>query len=382
MPAPLRRRGQIEILQVLRGVAALMVVMFHARVYEAPSSDNLLTSWLFRSGAAGVDLFFCISGFVMVYTTRTPAAQKISVFAVKRLCRVVPTYTVATLLFVTVLTLVQDISGFHDRNYHFAPAAILRSLCFIPLDLADGSEIPLWGTASLRVGWTLNYEMYFYAVFALALLFGRLRWAAFFAWMGVTLCAIPLLGRGMMSWDAYHFYGWRFHYLNLMTSPLILEFVAGVVIGHLYLRGWRFPNREWAWLISALAVSLLVWALLSGFRTGFGPNRWGLECILALAALMFADNTVRFRPPAALVWLGNISFSLYLMHPLVVEGLGISLLQVQALRPFLTGLPYAVLLATLSIVCAYPMHRYVERGLSDRIREAVLALWRRRATTS
>lgn len=364
-------RGRIELLQLLRGVAALMVVMFHARIYEAQSPSNAFATWLTGSGAAGVDLFFCISGFVMVYTTQTAKARHPADFVIKRLCRVVPSYTVATILFVLAMQMVGLVFGFHDPNYRFAPEQIVKSLLFIPLMLTAKENV-MWGSAALHVGWTLNYEMYFYAVFAGSLLFRRFRWIAFWVWMILTLFVLPTIFKHGMALDAYHFYDWHQPYLNLMTSPLIWEFAAGVVIGHLYLRNWRFPNAETAWLATILAVTYVGWILLNRVNPGFGPARWGYCFIGLLAVLMFADNTLRFRVPRSLVWLGNISFSLYLVHPLIIEGLGISMLQFDALRPYMVGVPFVAFMSALSICAAYPLHVFVERGLSDALRRRIL----------
>jgi exopolysaccharide production protein ExoZ len=362
------RSSRIDLLQMLRGIAAIMVVMFHASAYQFGAARDNFASWLTSSGASGVDLFFCISGFVMTYTTCNPSSQSALDFVTKRVCRIAPAYILATIAFAFEMTEVQRMLGYHDALYHLTIRDVAKSLLFVPLNLTDAAAGPLWGTSTLHVGWTLNYEMYFYAVFAVSLLFKRLRWFAFFGWILLTLCCLPLIFRGTVALGAHHFYGWPLPYLNLMTSGMIWEFVAGVVIGLLYLRKWAFPNVETAWLATALSVTLVAWSMLNQVSPQFGPTGWGGSYMILLAVLLFADNTIHFRIPRALVWLGNVSFSLYLVHPFVVEGIGIVLPHATNMRPYLIGMPYVLVLTVLSICLAYPVHMWIEGRLSDAIR--------------
>ena len=109
-------------------------------------------------GAAGVDIFFVVSGFIMVVTTmkRDMAPGE---FLLHRIARIVPVYWVVTILLFAIVM------------YGFKPVGIMRmqpdwlakSLLFIPFD-RDGRVEPI-----ISVGWTLNYEMFFYLLFALGL---------------------------------------------------------------------------------------------------------------------------------------------------------------------------------------------------------------------
>lgn len=181
---------QLDWLQALRGVAAFMVVFAHAREYLHGTQWEQLVEQLLRPGAMGVDLFFIISGFIMVLTTAdADGSFNYSFrFIKKRIARVWPLYAMATIfwaIFVVWLT----------RFYAQAPEtlsdnlqSISKSLVFYPVNFSH----PLYYDIALPVGWTLNFEMFFYLVFAVSMLFGRLRWVAFFAWMGIGLIAIPL----------------------------------------------------------------------------------------------------------------------------------------------------------------------------------------------
>ena len=109
-------------------------------------------------GAMGVDLFFILSGFLMVYTTRTlpGGVADARVFLLKRIVRIWPAYAVLTGL--TFLTL----QGVHGLVEPAGREALLKTLLFVPVDPYN----PLYFSMALPVGWTLTFEMYFYVVFA------------------------------------------------------------------------------------------------------------------------------------------------------------------------------------------------------------------------
>ncbi len=205
-----------------------MVVLFHARTYvSARGPDDFLT-WITNPFSTGIDLFFVISGFVMVYTTQTERSRRPLDFFVKRLCRIVPAYVIATIIYVVCMRIMEHFTGYRGMYDHLTPRDVLKSIAFIPVNLTDPHEPPFFGGSSLHVGWTLNYEAYFYLVFFGSLFFKRFRWLAFGGWMLFILVALPLIFRGAVSLDIRHFYGWRAAIPEPpMTSCLIWEFIMG-----------------------------------------------------------------------------------------------------------------------------------------------------------
>src|SRR5947209_976295 len=126
--------GRLHNIQYLRGIAALGVVAFHAA---------LTAGVPFRMGAFGVDIFFVISGFLMVAITNVNSRQ--APFLRDRIVRVVPLYWIATLVVYLA-----------DRRYTSGPDQLVSSLMFIPR--GHSADAP-WFFPVLNVGWTLNYEM-------------------------------------------------------------------------------------------------------------------------------------------------------------------------------------------------------------------------------
>jgi peptidoglycan/LPS O-acetylase OafA/YrhL len=163
----------------LRAAAALGVTCTHIVGYEFVRQYQLPEILpAFPIGNFGVDVFFVISGFVMVYASepyfgRPRGSQE---FFLRRLARIVPLYWATTTIILVYLIL-----QYHDLTaVNFTPASVLASYLFIPVPQTDGFMAPVHG-----VGWTLNYEMFFYACFSAAVLFS-LR-------IGVVALALALL---------------------------------------------------------------------------------------------------------------------------------------------------------------------------------------------
>ena len=181
---------QYTSIQVLRAVAALSVLLYHAG--------------LFNIGYGGVDVFFVISGFIMGTIGVREAPNE---FFGKRLIRIVPLYWAVTI----AMCLLSLLPGAFQQ-FTFDLPRLVKSLLFIPhVDVPTGRVWPL-----LVPGWTLNYEMFFYAVFAIGLALGRP------VMLSVTLM-IALVATGLLVaptnsiWATY-------------TNPMLLEFVSGVAL--------------------------------------------------------------------------------------------------------------------------------------------------------
>ncbi len=206
------KNSNIPIIQFLRGVAALLVVFWH--LFGLPD---------FAAGSKlGVDLFFVISGFIMVHATAScdgTLAYSLR-FLVRRVIRIYPLWWAAA--FAYVLTS----PNLLDNNIFLLWC--ISSVALIPVNLgADVVNGPGFiGAPILGVGWTLNYEMYFYLFFAASMLAGRFRWFALATWLAFTLYLLPAVFP--TSGSAYM--------LMMQNWELVGYFVIGVVIA-LLIRG-------------------------------------------------------------------------------------------------------------------------------------------------
>ncbi|MBY0143632.1 acyltransferase, partial [Methylorubrum populi] len=224
-------------MQGLRALAALMVVVHHAQNEAMILAGRTGTDFVPRHGLpwpAGVDIFFVISGFIIVHAAAPlygrPGAR--GRFVAHRIARLVPLYWLVTGLYLALglaaPALLSGEGGPPDA------ARILASFLFWPMARPDGAVLPLYG-----LGWTLNYEMAFYALFALGLGFSR-RGAV--AWLSAALALVVLAGRLLPAPPVP---------LAFWSDPIVLEFVLGAGLALLRAEGWRLHAPARAALAAA-----------------------------------------------------------------------------------------------------------------------------------
>ncbi|AJO77809.1 hypothetical protein TO66_11080 [Pseudomonas sp. MRSN 12121] len=221
----------------------------------------------------------------------------------------------------------------------------------------------------------MNYEIYFYALFAFCLVFRTFRWLIFFSLISATLIALPLAYGLTPSLDARVNYGFK-SYLALLTSPLIWEFAAGVAIGLIYFSKFKIENKSFAIFLCALTAAIAVWANLSKLSFGMGLNEWGWSLALMFLALTITSKTVHLKFPAWLIWVGNISYSLYLIHPFFVKPV-FDVLWETSFREYIRDPSFSLVVVGLSIFFATLSHKYLEVRLSDFIRNKLLGYMNR-----
>jgi exopolysaccharide production protein ExoZ len=354
---------KLDWVQALRGIAALMVVICHTRDNLLGTPFESFATTFMLPGAMGVDLFFLVSGFIMVYTTRnTDGSVHYTLdFMAKRIARVWPVYAVLALLFVGVLAY-PHLASIPWRDFG-------RSLLFLPVD----ARRPPYYSLPYGLGWTLNFEMYFYLVFAVSMLAGRWRWLAFYGWMLVMLVVVPLLVTGHASLNPRQDYMLGIDVIDQATNPVIWDFVAGTTIGLLYGAGARIDRKWVSYLLILASLALIVWRASPGHVGFHGMADWGGPLAVLFAVLALAYKSRDPRVPKILVWLGSISFSLYLVHVtvlIVLQELVVTMGYGQWIKtPTFVGL---FILATLLV--AELSRRLLENGLSPMVRGMLLRL--------
>jgi peptidoglycan/LPS O-acetylase OafA/YrhL len=315
---PNRSGQRLLLIQALRAAAAAMIVVLHAeslvRIYAEQHSYSFAPIEIFPLGA-GVDLFFVISGFVIVYSSQSLFAKAGGTreFMVRRLIRILPLYWTALTLRVTGLAIAVLIGA--TVSFPDLPA-IITSYLFIPYDsFGYGADYPF---PIVDLGWSLNYEMFFYALFACFIGFGRDKAVVLFV---AAIVALVGIGGVLAPTDTV---------LRFWTHPIIIEFAAGTMIAVLFLKGvsLRKPARL---VLIVLGVGLWLAVRASWFTDMSPPGFyswtrvliWGLGAaiLIAAAALGPAPASSPWLQKAAL--LGDSSYVLYLLHPvffLLVKG--------------------------------------------------------------
>ena len=288
-------------IQILRGVAAWLVVYHHyMQFFYGFNSNSKLGQFFSDWGDFGIDIFFVISGFIMFYSL-AGSGYGAKEFLVKRILRITPVYWFYTFLIVFL-------SWVYSKEFEYTAwnlNTLVSSLVFIPTENPSGR---LGYYPILTVGWTLNLEMFFYAWLSLCIFaFGRFR----FLVCAITLIAFPLV------WDEHWLYA------SILTDKYLYEFVFGLALGYAY----QGLQRAKPYLSYTLGISLFLFAALlfqmnlTDLPGGqFSLNRSLLACLLVLSALSF--ETVLFKIKnnlfQSLRYLGDISYSTYLVHTLVI----------------------------------------------------------------
>ena len=329
-------RDRLDGLQALRAIAALAVVVFHAGRYVADRVPEAAWRW----GEFGVDVFFVLSGCVMAWATRPGTSA--SAFFARRFARIAPMYWLATL--VVAVALWRWPALFHAAVLD--PVHLAQSLAFLP-HYNPGAPEQVWPL--FVPGWTLNYEMYFYLLFA-----ATLPWIASAGWRVVAVTALLALG----ALVAHRFItptapAWAV----FLSRPLVFEFALGMGVALALRSGARLS----AWLagVTALASALtMFWMATTETRLASA----GLPAA-ALVLAMASFGRLRYRVGRAMTRLGDASYSLYLIHPYLV---GAVWLVWQRHVPDTGPVGAWGFITACVVACAaaaLPIHRWIEQPL-------------------
>lgn len=338
-----QKRDKLQSLQILRGFAALSIVLNHS-LTQVSQEGQFLPNEFF---AFGVDVFFVISGYIMAYIS-TAKYTSPTTFITERFLRIFPTY----FLFTTALAVVSAVSAGLLRHTQVSPAHYLLSIAFIPhLNEATQTMSPL-----LRPGWTLNMEMYFYAIFALAM-------AVSYRWRLVITATVIALVTAVGTVLAPPMQT----VLSFYSSSIVLEFAYGMGLALLIARRKTAPGD--AVLIAGMLLAVLAMMAYSAHQTLL-PRAvgWGLPAALLVWCVLSWDA----RPRGQHRWLvlnGDASYSLYLSHIFVISAMrvvwGKLHLPVDTLAAMLVFMAMA-LVATP--VCAILVYSGVEKPIMRALR--------------
>lgn len=323
---------RLHALQYLRAVAALAVVYSHSAIQV-----DEYTRYLLDAGSFGVDIFFVISGFIMIYITRpgdTPSR-----FIVNRIRRVVPLYWFFTILMAGILVIMPAVF----KNTQFGWETFLLSLAFIPHWSVVQPDM-VWPLVA--PGWSLIFEMYFYALFAISLLFAE-RFRILFICIVITV--VFLAGQ--------YFHTGESATAQFFAKTMVFEFILGMLLAVAWKRGFSIPPSTAAFLL--LFASCLLFLEFPVPRI----FEYGIPSALIVMACLY----VKIGEHKWAVLLGDASYALYLSH---IFTLGVLR---KLLPPLLGDGPLAAYLfviisLTVCTVAGIFIHFYVDNWLLRRER--------------
>lgn len=347
-------RTKLNSIQVLRALAALMVTIAHA-AEEVKYFFGIEIAIETTPLGKGVDLFFVISGFIIYYASRDQFGSRrgISTFVYNRISRVVPLYFLFTTLMVFVV--LSFPSGVKEAR--FDVWQVITSYIFIPYERYDGRIAPI-----LSLGWTLNYEMFFYVLFTCVMWLPARRGAI----LSITLLIILAIIGCIVPADAPA-------PIRAWTSSIILEFAMGVAIALSYERyGKSLSTNAWT------AIALIVGGLFVLYFLNLpGKPEWlprfvaaGVPmAITVAAAVLLLPASAEGRLPSWSVALGDSSYSLYLSHRFVQRPIQIVLTRL-SLDPVLSAGLYMLFAVSIAVAVGHLVYLVLERPLLHRLRRS------------
>jgi peptidoglycan/LPS O-acetylase OafA/YrhL len=351
---PIPGKGSLSLVQVYRGFAALLVVLYHADIivtsYFGSGANALLDFFAF--GKAGVQFFFVLSGFIIFYIHRGDIGVRAQLpsYAAKRLIRIYPVYIFTTLLLVPFWFLIPTFG----EPYHRQATALVLSLLLIPQ-----SHDP-----HLSVAWTLIHEMIFYTLFATLLLHRRLGIAVFAAWFAAI--GIVNLVQGARLW-------FPFTYL-LSVNNLLFGFGIAAALLAVKQRA-RGGNGGVLIFVLGNVIFLAVGVLADQLQPPTAVERALLSLAFGVASFLILlaaknrtlDAIAAGRPVLRL--LGDASFSIYLIHYPALSGLCKA---IHRLTPTAPPSLVFIVVSTLAVVCGLALHVCVEKPTLELLRRRLL----------
>ena len=251
---------------------------------------------LFIAGFSGVDVFFVLSGFIIFFTS-CPGKNNIASFLKKRFIRIYPIYWVVT----TLLIVSFFISPSADQSYKSDLGVIFGSYSLFPQK-----------KYVVGVAWTLTYEVVFYLVFALTYFRNpKFLFYALASWIAIILLL--------------HFFKIKtgVFVIDALTSPIILNFAFGCLVAYVYKQNSYFTHSGW-FFWGGLILFIMMWSIFyqikSSDPSSFSGDIYTVYLFgIPAAFLIFGALYLPVAVPGLLVYLGDASYSLYLVHGTVLS---------------------------------------------------------------
>jgi len=334
--------ANIPTIQFLRALAALMVLFGHV-IAEAEHYYGMAFGLDFIPWSRGVDIFFVISGFIITISAHHLFGQlgAAKAFLWRRFVRVAPLYYFFTTLMVAALLFLPGMA----KDTAFDPGQIISSFLFLPYERYDGRIAPV-----LSLGWTLNFEMFFYAIFAVFLAArGRI------GPIGVIITIVGLSLIGIFSPpDGAIFKVW--------TNPIMITFVFGILIARAYLQGiTNLGGGIWVLALGVVLLILLSWLVVNGVALPRFIASGLPSALIVAACVLFKSSEVRI--PKLWLLLGDASYALYLSHRFVLRVVTVVVVPLLPNAP-VWGVVYIVATIGLAILAGIATHMWIEKPMA------------------
>ena len=348
-------KDKLNSVQGLRALAVVLVVYAHSTDAALNLFGKSLQTdffYLENWGAIGLDLFFVISGFIMTRVAPSYFGPgRWQDFLSKRAIRIFPLYWGLTVF--SILTMLIG-------HQHISSLKVLKAVLFVPL--FDGAKFVL---PILHVGWSLSFEIYFYFLIGVLLFFNKRNFTGRLIFI---LGSLALIG-SIQSFDNAMY--------KYITSPLLIEFMLGVLCGVVYDRLQQ--NTKLSKQIGYLSIIIGMTAAMGSIFWGYGQTsevgpvlnnsnlalyrsiNWGIPCAIFLLGCILLERNRLISTPRLVIRVGDASYSNYLLHGFLIRYILKGSIIISGI-----GADCTIILLTLSCTLAsIPFYSLVEKPLTN-----------------
>ncbi|XGV94851.1 MAG: glycosyltransferase [Leptolyngbya sp. BL-A-14] len=351
-------KPRLDGIQVCRGIAALLVLLFHTTQLSQEKLGQSFFGNLFAFGGAGVDFFFVLSGFIIFFVHQADIGRRdrLQPFLLKRLIRIYPLYWLVTLVILPIYFLIPETGSGHERDL----SVIIKSLLLIPQQ-----HFPI-----LIVGWSLSHEMLFYLLFALAIFLPtRYSLRLLAGWLSGTLIFFLSQLSSLVNLEQYGF-------IQFIFNPHNLEFASGCLVASLVLRK-SFKEEKIFFLLVGTTLFLFFGIAQATQSLSINPIlAYGIpSALIVLGAASFDLTRSRHQANNRLLKfftsLGDASYSIYLTHYLCLSLLLKFIVATHLL--LIAGYTTTIgLLLTIPIGVGYLTYKWLEQPMTTGLRQMIL----------
>jgi len=355
----------IKSIQALRGIAALLVLVFHYKWSVGLMGEDGFIGSLVNAGGIGVTIFFILSGFIMVYSSKHKTSPL--EFAINRFSRIYPLY----LFFIMLCFFISGaMSTFH---YEDKTVNLINSFFFFPVSNDNApAYIDLKSLSAVR--WTLGYEMFFYVLLAFSMFFKHKN-IALFSVFSLLLVIIPSLS-GFFPTLSVNGYAYDSVILSFITNPIMYEFVAGVIIAIFINKIDGICGKKIRLIILSISTILVVYFCFYRGMNDHGFDSSALYLSIFFGSIVMNKELLDRFTPKFMVYIGEISFSIYLLHNPIMYMTRKYFLKVDQ------GWLLVCTATILTLAASFLSHNYLEVKASRWVKKMLLKLVKSEGNTN
>ena len=340
--------NKIYSLQVYRAIAAVMVVLFHMTDLSQRRFGQPFVGNIFSFGYVGVDFFFVLSGFIILYVHGNDIgrAQQIKEYITKRFIRLYPIYWFVASVKIFIIFLIPSLAKSHETDLGY----IIKSLLLIPQEF-----LPIIGAA-----WTLSYEVLFYLLFGLAIFIGG-RWALKLA----IIWTIAIINVLIFKTIGEPIFGTNI-FVNFLLNERNLEFILGCLAAYIVLNV-KVKYGKLIAVVGGLIFLYFSWYVVQGSNVPSFTFTFGLASFLLVVGSSSIEIQKAVKWPKVLVFLGDASYSIYLTHVIFFNAFMVAISKFDLL-PYIGPFFASIIMVCFAIIGGSLVYLLIEKSLMLNLR--------------